>query len=218
MTTLAQLERRIFDELKNTASTAVRDAVLSSVDYYKATKFWFNEGVATFTASTSLGAYTISTVINSAFRIPGGATSSREMLVIDEVAISLNNRRYRLTRMPWKSFVDLDPSLVFGFPSNYSIHHGVLFMYPTPSQTFTCEVSGIWHFTLSACASASNVWTNEGADLIRAHAKYEFALNYLSDVAGAGNYAAFEEIMLKRLMRESAIREGGLGEDILPYF
>lgn len=211
MTTLSDIETRIFDEVKLTASTAVRNAVLSAVKWYRNHRFWFNEMALTFTATSSIAGYTLSTIISAA------ALPVRDVLKIDSAAISLNNRRYRLTRIPYKRYIDLDPSLVFGFPTQFTIHRGIFFFYPTPSQTFTTEVSGLWNITLTSSGSSSNVWTNEASELILTRAKADYYLNFLHDPQEAQAQWEYEKLWLNKLDEETDSRLGGV-TDLEPYF
>ncbi|MGH9877346.1 MAG: hypothetical protein ACRD5H_06890 [Nitrososphaerales archaeon] len=204
MTTLSQVETRIFDELKATLSVAVRNAYISSVGHYHTHRFWFNEGHATFTTSASLAGYTL-------------AAMSREFANIEDVSLMQSNLPYRILRIPWSNYTDRGGRRIFGTPNYYTIYGGILYLSPAPNATYTVEVSGVLNLTLSTCASASNVWTNEAADLMIARTKADFTLNFMKRPDEAEVYYTYERVVLRRLLDETNARSGFFA-DIQPYF
>ena len=195
MTTLANLEARIFDETKYTISAAVRNIFLASHNFYRHRRFWFNEGVGSFSVAISTAQYTISTVIGA-----------RDLAMIDGIRMVQSGSVVVVpTPIPWKKSIKND-RLSTGPVTEYSHHHGVLYFFPNPSANYGVEVSGVYHITLSNSACASNVWTNEAGELLLARTESIFYLNYMHNSEEAMALKAYERELFQELRMQTAQR------------
>lgn len=191
MSTLGDLESRIYREIHKTLSTDVRNAVLEAVEHYKTDRFWFNEASVSFNVSLT-SVYALSTIIP-------------DMVKIDSLKVYQNSTAYLLTRTSWQTLDLVDVGNVTSTtPTDYAVHHEMLRLYPTPNATTSATV--IYHkaITLSSSATASNAWTNEAADLIRHRAKALLYAGVLLDPAAAQVEQSMENQTLNRLFARSA--------------
>lgn len=191
MSTLGDLESRIYREIHTTLSTDVRNAVLESVEYYKTERFWFNEAEATFNVSLT-SVYSLSVVIPA-------------MVKIDTLKIYQGSIPYVVSRSTWNKLDEVDTgTAATPTPTDYAIHHEMLRLYPTPSATTSAVVTYHKAITLTASNSASSVWTNEAADLIRHRAKAYLYASVLLDSNAAQAEIQMESLALNRLFARTA--------------
>jgi len=195
MTTLANLEARIFDDTKYTISTAVRNIFLASHNFYRHRRFWFNERVGSFSVNAGTVEYTISTVIGA-----------RDLAMIDGIRMVQSGSVIVVpTPVPWKKAIKND-RLSTGPVTEYSHHHGVLYFFPSPSVGYGVEVSGVYHITLTNSGSSSNVWTNEAGELLLARSESIFYMNYMHNTEEAMALKAYERELFQELRVQTAQR------------
>lgn len=154
MGTLASMNARIIAELgrsDTSMSDIVTAQILSSIEHYQTTRFWFNEVQATLTTSSSLAYY----------------AWPADMLELDSMNITVNSRKYILKPMTYQQMDWLDLNQVFGYPDWYSTYAQQFRLYPVPNATFTIVLSYQKKFTTLSAGADSNVWTNEAERLIR---------------------------------------------------
>jgi hypothetical protein len=191
MSTLGDLESRIYREVHTTLSTDVRNAVLEAVEYYKTERFWFNEAQVSFDVSlTSI--YSLATIIPA-------------MVNIDTIKIYQGSIPYVVSRSTWNKLDEIDTgTAATPTPTDYAIHHEMLRFYPTPNVTTSAVVTYHKAITMTASNTASSVWTNEAADLIRHRAKAYLYAGVLLDPAAAQVEQSMENQTLNRLFARTA--------------
>ena len=191
MSTLGDLESRIYREIHKTLSVDVRNAVLEAVEHYKTDRFWFNEASVSFNVSlTSI--YAMATVIPDAIKI-------------GSLKVYQGSNTYVVCRKSWVELEYLDTgNITATTPTDYAVHHEMLRLYPTPNAT--TSALAIYHkaITLSSSATASNAWTNEAADLIRHRAKALLYAGVLLDPAASQVEHTMELETLNRLFARTA--------------
>lgn len=191
MSTLGDLKDRIYSEIHQTLSTHVQNAVLDAVKFYQDKRFYFNEAQVNFDVSLTT-MYSLSSVIP-------------KMVKIDTLKVYLGSIPYTVTRASWGDIDEWDDSnATASTPTDYAIHHEMLRLYPKPSATTSAQVSYHKAITLTASNSASSVWTNEAADLIRHRAKALLYANVLLDPTQAQVENALENQVLTRLFARTA--------------
>jgi len=188
---LGDLESRIYREIHKTLSTDVRNAVLEAVEFYKTERFWFNEAHESFNITAS-AVYSMSLVIPKCINI-------------DTMRVYQGGNPFVLQQQSWNYLDELDTGNVTAdTPTDYAIHHEMLRLYPTPTATTSIQVTYHKGVTLSSSNSASTVWTNEGADLIRHRAKAILYSAVLLDPAQAQVEQSLENMTLNRLFARTA--------------
>lgn len=187
MSTLGDLKSRIYQEIHQTLSAETQNAVLDAVKFYQDKRFWFNEAQSNFNLSLTTQ-YALSTV-------------APKMVSIDNFKIwDGANNPYLVGRTPWNDIERMDTGTSSAStPSDYSIHHEMLRIYPRPSVTLTAQINYHKAITLSASNSASTAWTNEASDLIRYRAKALLFATVLLDPNQAKIEQTLELQALERL-------------------
>lgn len=190
MSTLGQLESRIYSEIHQTLSTEVRNAVLDAVKFYQDKRFWFNEASVNFNLSLTTQ-YALSII--------------PKMVNIDTFKIWSGSVPYLLINSSWEQLEGWDYETgSASTPTDYAIHHETLRIYPRPSVTLSAQANYLKAITLSSSNSASAVWTNEASDLIRHRAKALIYSQYMLDANQAQIEQALEMQALNRLFARTA--------------
>lgn len=186
---------------RGTAFTArIKQAVEDAIHYHRATRLGFNTKRKTFLVSaeyTSLTANWIET---------------------DLLTLELTGANEPLTEKTsdWIHFERVDPSFS-GEPQYFAIQNRQLRLYPPPDRSYSVQMSYLYDLqdvSLSASDSAENAWTNEGMELIRAHAMVDLLENYIDGpeaLEKAIRIRQRETAELKQLKRR-ANREQGAGK------
>lgn len=194
MSTLGDLESKIYREIHQTLSTDVRNAVLEAVEYYKTERFWFNETQTSFVVSAT-AIYSLATVIP-------------DLVKIDSLKVYQGSIPYQVRSSTWNDIELWDDGNAFSnTPTDYAIHHEILKFWPTPNVTTSAVVSYHKAITLSSSNTASNVWTNEAVDLIKHRAKGILYASTLQDQNAALVEHQLENMVLSRLFARTAKRK-----------
>lgn len=188
MSQFSDMQTRIFDECHYTNTTQVQRAIVSAVNYYNATRFWFNEAVTKFTASLTTR-YAMATVLPTAIEI-------------DSIKLYKNSIPCVLQRASWQELEEIDSEIGTGEPLKYAIHHDTLRIWPSPDATYSIEVSHMARISQTASGSSSTVWMNEAEALIRFRAKADVFL-YMLDAENAQVCRAMETEHLYELRDRS---------------
>ena len=170
--TLGDLKARIIeetgrDDLADDLAGALTTAIKKSIDYYAFERWWFNESLTT-----------IPCVIGSQYVTPDPA-----VLRIDAIRAVIGGVRYRMTmrHLDWIMAAYSTPSS--GQPTDWAPYGDQLVLYPTPNQAYPLlfeQILAVQPPLNYADDLSSNVWTNDGADLIVARAKLRLYRDYLS--------------------------------------
>lgn len=189
MATYGAVVQRIIDELprSDTSITAiVQQQLLSAVDFYTNTRFWFNEKQTTLTTSSSLAYY----------------SWPSDLVEIDSVVIFDGSNKYRLDPISYQEMDMMDPGGAFGNPVWYSTYNKQFRFYPVPDATYTFVVSHQYSPATLSASTESNVWTTEAEALIRARTLKLCAARF-KDMDAAQRYQILEDQELARLTQQT---------------
>lgn len=172
MANLGAMRARIARELQIDATTyasEIDDAIFTAIRRYHDKDFWFLDNTQrTFTLSATTH-YSIASYFPQRSKIKSlslhinGAKEEMHYRTLDEMLA-----------------IDYDPNYT-GDPLYWHIDGDQLMVLPKPRRTFTAEVYFTQRATLTASASASNVWTGEGEELIRITAEIDILRNRIKD-------------------------------------
>lgn len=195
MTTFAQVRDYVLDDLhRRDLTTQVELALYNARDKLAMDRYWFNEGVTSFTATTTTD-YDLATVLPT-------------LLQVDTIRIWHNGTPSTLKRVSWDDLAELDETLGNGVPHSYAVHHQLLRIYPAPSASMSIEAAGLKNLSASA-------WCSYAPVLMRAMAQVEICALVTHDDAGmqrAAAYALGEKASLGR--RLATLDSGG---QVRPY-
>jgi len=168
MPTLSELINEVGDDIQRTDLTAqCSAAVVTAIRHYDHKRWWFAEGSATFTTTSNTSIYTLPTDYRATdyieCRWPGD-----------------NYQRLRPRDFPHvKRMLEGSP-VVTGYPEVYAIRDEKLWLAYQPNGAY--QVRHYYRRTLAdLTGAASNAWTTDCRDLIRAHAAKQVALRTLHD-------------------------------------
>lgn len=177
MATLGDMRTRIADELQidvTTYAVEIDRAIFSSIKKYDDRDFWFLEAAPATVLFTATSVYSLTTLIPDRSEIKA-------------IRLELSPGLGTMYMKTQEEIIDLEFDEDFtGQPSYWAIHHDSLMIRPTPQRTFTAQV---WHSlraSMTASASASSVWTNEGEELIRLCSEVDIMEMRIKDFEGAG--------------------------------
>lgn len=186
MSTLGDMESRIYREIHQTLSVDVRNAVLDSVKFYQGMRFYFNEATVNFNLSLTTE-YALSVI--------------PKLVAMDTLKIWSGSVPYQLCFKSWMELDKLDTETgSSNTPTDYAIHHEKLRIYPRPSVTLSAQANYHKAITMSSSNSSSTAWTNEASDLIRYRAKGLLYASVLLDPQQAQVENILENQALNRLM------------------
>lgn len=186
MSTLGDMESRIYREIHQTLSVDVRNAVLDSVKFYQSTRFYFNEATVNFNLSLT-NQYALSVI--------------PKLVTLDTFKVWYGSVPYTLEHKSWSELDRIDSEIGgSNTPTAYSIHHEKLRIYRRPSVTLSAQANYLKAITMSSSNSSSTAWTNEASDLIRYRAKGLLYASVLLDPQQAQVENILENQALYRLM------------------
>lgn len=162
MADIGTMHTRIADELLRTdLSAQIVTAVETAIEEYKHQRFFFNEGITTFTTSVG-GIY---------YDIPS------DILKADILTATYAGTEYPLEPrdFEWIRTANSNVSNVAGPPRAFALFAEKIWIYPTPGDEYTLIAYGIKDLGELSELTDENGWTNEGEALIRNRAKKEIA-------------------------------------------
>lgn len=163
MALLSALKAEIADDLARTdISTQIGNAITASIEEYEGERFWFNE----------TRAYTFPTVAGTSDYALAESAPVYDFIKIDWVqtligSMPVNLERRDPERIDWL----IASNTSRGQPYQYTYYNKQFRLYAIPNAVYTVRVAG--HYKLSTLANdaATNAWTTEAYELIRAAAK-----------------------------------------------
>jgi hypothetical protein len=172
MATLADIQTRITtetnrDDLADTLATSLTTILQSSIDYYAAERFWFNETIAT--APCVIG--------DQYLTIPTG------LRVLDKLFLIVGGIRYPMTKRELVDIETLYSTPISGQPTDYAFYQTSIRVWPTPNVAYSTIWLGVADVTPAidyAVTTSTNAWLVQGYDLITARAKIILYRDYLS--------------------------------------
>lgn len=187
--TRIRLETNKDDIAPGAESEAALDRAISgAIEYYQDEPFWFNTGSAS--ATTSAGSATVAR--------PAG------MRVADHVLVACNGVATPLAKRSLGELVRSGDSR--GVPSLYAEYGDSLLLSPVPDGAYALTFYGVRQMAAPASDGEENVWTNQGYDLIAAHARFILYRDIWRDQEGALLAKGAIDEALGKLKRETRRR------------
>jgi hypothetical protein len=202
--TLGDLKARVIsetlrDDLADDMATQFTDILRRAVDQYAAVRWWFNER-RVYLPTTAGQPYVVypadCRVIDGLYYEQGGGTGRWPLTprLIEE----------------WEALAQ--PAVMAGQPTDYLVANDdsfnpILKLFPTPAGVYQLVLDYIADVAPPLVLDTdSNIWTNQGADLVTAQAKIILYRDYLSATAQDPRLAlamAQEDSSYSRLRSES---------------
>lgn len=193
------MRTRISDELQidaTTYATEIDRAIFSATRFYEDKDFWFLDTSPALFIASATTRYSLDTII------PGRSA-------IQYLVLHLSPGRPELTYRTLSEMLELDYDENFtGQPTYWTVDNNEIFLLPKPQQTRTVEVYHSLRRSMTACASASTVWTNEAEELIRLHAEIDLLENRIKDYDEAMRKTGRLVAVLKDLDEKTVVRRG----------
>lgn len=201
MATLGDLKERIIsettrDDLADDMASQFSNIIAKSIEQYAAERWWFNERRVL-----------IPTIIGQAW-----VTWPTDCRWIDGFYLEQNsgNSRWPISVRSIDEWEALTQPSTTGQPTDYLVADTRLRLFPAPNAIYSLALDYIADVTpVLAADTDSNLWTNQGQDLITAQSKIRLYRDYLSatvqDPRLLGSMAA-EKDAYSRLRAESSRR------------
>lgn len=169
MSTLGAMIDRIDRDLRKntTINTEIKTAILSAIDDYKDEDFWFLEGKQTASTVANQETYAIDST----------------HIEVDSLTITVSSNEYPLIlrTFDWYREVNTNPTTTVGIPTDYAVHQGLYYLYPTPNAVYTLTWYGHEILTTLSATTDTNAWMTDAERLIRSRAMYYVYANVLQD-------------------------------------
>ena len=179
MPTLGDLKALIANDLKRSNLTAeIANAIPDAIRDHETERFWWNDTApAPYTLTISPGGGVVGT------GLPGNAAPQgdcyflspqtsfgrqiQEFIKIDMVRAQLPVVWYTVKATDWSHIEFFYSTLSNGQPSWWAYNNGYLRIYPLPSQSYNLRIFGHFRAPPLVNDTDSNVWTDDGRNLIR---------------------------------------------------
>ncbi len=162
----------------------IKNAIQSAIAKWERERFYFNEvynsAAPLFTTVAGQELYTTSDA--------AGIASAPQ---IDELRALISGTRVVLSRRSWGELEDAstNPSQR-GQPSDWAYFGQQIRLYPIPDTAYQIAASRVQRLTALSADGDSNIWTQDGFDLIRCEAKLILAQEVLHDAEMAARMMA----------------------------
>lgn len=205
MPTLADLRTRIItetnrDDLQDELASALDLCIAQSIDYYKNSRFWFNELRETSTLSAG----------DEYANIPA------DFVFLDDIRIIIGGVRYKFLKRTMDYIEGLYSVPLTGQPTDWAEWVGQIRVWPTPPIDYTLIWLGVANVTPAldyTDGNSTNDWLTHGYDLIDARARFLLYRDYFRDeggmaIAKAAETEAFSNLKAwsNRLMATGRVR------------
>ena len=185
MATLGEMEDRIADDLNRTdLSTQIRKAINRAIEFYSKERFWFNENIWSFSASSATDQVAFSAALTTDLREVDTVTVTRsatDIYPLDQV-----------THNYLRQIATSGTSNTTGPPTDFAIFKNTWFFYPVPDQNYVVHVYGQKNYATLSATTSSNDFTTDAEDLIEARARWWLYANIIKDINQAGVSKATE--------------------------
>jgi hypothetical protein len=181
--TYITLQRQIADELggrtdllsvlsgSSLTLTPVQNAIQSAIAKWERTPFYFNE-VYNESLFSTVAAQEVYTTATSA-EILSSANIHRLHIA--------GSTRYPLIRVTGSQMDDLATTATAAQPTHWSYFNQKIRLYPIPNAIYVIAMSYTQRVAALSLDADTNIWTQDGFDLIKAEAKLILALEVLHD-------------------------------------
>lgn len=196
MATLSTLKARIAADLSRSDLTSrIASAIEDAIYHYQRRRFYFNQARDTFATVAGTEFYTSGTDPED---IP------EDVAEVDALTITVSGRRYTLEQA---SFAELEQISTTtdsrGQPTMWAWYAQQVRLFPVPDAAYTVTMSYLQRIPVPASDGASNAWTTEAEQLIRACATKNIRREQLADDRGAQRAEIQEMNALRRLIMET---------------
>jgi len=154
----------------------IKNAIQSAVAKWERVPFYFNEAYSTSWFSTAAG-----TEVYTSASLAAIATVAN----IQRLRITSSNTRTHLIRRTWAALEDKSTSIASADraqPKEWAYAAQQIRFYPIPDAIYVIGATYTQRLAALSADGDTNVWTQDGADLIRAEAKLILALEVLHDL------------------------------------
>lgn len=167
--TFGAIKTRIADEINRSDLTSqISLAVISAVEHYERERWWFEETIDATVSTVAAQDYVSNAIISTMARI-------------DKVQITVGSAQYTVFPISYDEWASQATSTTSGQPTEYTYYKDRLYLYPTPGDTYTLDISGVQRLTTLSGASDTNGFTNYAEELIRQRAKADIRCNVILD-------------------------------------
>ena len=197
MTTRTVMKAKITDDIaRSDVASQIAESITSAIDHYQGQRFFFTETRgSTFATVADQSRYSSSDDTDIPLFVKLDA-----VFLIDSSSIA-HELKYK-TPVEMENL--LDSTAGSGRPFAYTYFANGFQLYPIPDAAYTIRPVGVIKKAEPATdAEASNVWMNEGAELIRCRAKLYLAIHVLRNDKLAVVMKLAETEALARLRRET---------------
>jgi len=172
LATLGDLKAKIAQDLRRSNLTQeIADAIPQAIYDHDSERFWWNETyptpyALTIAPNSGVDVYSTGTPQGDVyFLAPQGPI--QEFVRIDMVRAQIPVVWYTVKASDWTTLEFFYSTLSNGQPSWWAYRDGNLRIYPLPSQPYNLRIFGQVRLRPLVNDTDSNVWTNQGFNLIR---------------------------------------------------
>ena len=191
------MRARISDDLVNEelSNSQIDNAIRSSIAFYEAQRFWFNETVSTFTTVAAQEYYTSSDLADIPY-----------IVQFVNALVTNNGVKYEIIPVDFDAIDDMQTGALTTVPTHYAYYKSQIRLYPIPDAAYTVTLAYIKKASAVSSDSDTNNWFTDGEELIRQAAKFRLAMDVLHAEDIAARAAAMRDDAYKGLLAENAKR------------
>lgn len=191
MATYLETQTRIANELSRSDLTAeIKLAILSSIEYYKRRRFWWNEATTTDVTVASTAYVALPT----------------DLVELDMLQITIGSNITELDKRSYDEIVTWKANSSAGQPTDFALYQNRVELYRIPDDVYTLTFHYVKQLTALSADGDTNTWLTEGEELIRLHAKKILYIHNLRNTAAGQDMQAMEDQVLLRLESQNQRR------------
>ena len=184
MATYLETQTRIANELSRSDLTAeIKLAILTSIEYYKRRRFWWNESTTTDVTVASTAYVALPT----------------DLVELDMLQITIGSNITELDKRSYDEIVTWRANSSAGQPTDFALYQNRVELYRVPDDVYTLTFHYVKQLTTLSADADTNTWLTEGEELIRCHAKKILYVHNLRNTAAGQDMQAMEDQVLLRL-------------------
>lgn len=198
MSTYLEMRTRIADEIDDDGIDAqIGKAILTAIEYYARTRFFFNQKTFTFSTVADQELYTLS-----------DAADIATFLEIDASYFTSSGNRYPIYPVSHATIDAEQTGTITGRPATWAYFAQKIRLFPIPDAVYVVTVSAHYRLTALSADADTNVWTTDAEELIRQRAKRILALDITKEATDVLAAQSLEEMALDALLYETQLRRG----------
>lgn len=204
MSTYGEMQDRIADELaRSDLTTAIQRAIQTAIKRHERRRFYFNEAIGSFSASSSQEYYTTSDF----------APMDR-LVSIDSLKIDVNTSTYPIIPRSWEYIDKIQTNAGYtGDPTDYVYYRQQIRLYPIPYIGRTLHIAYVERLATLSATADTNAWMMDAEEMIRAAAKREI---YMHKIQKPDKALAMEKAERDALLVLEMETEGRIDMSVLP--